>query len=250
MTMTQIVDRARGNAAVAWRVAIPWLALLLPGLPAATAMQQPSPAAAQDFDAERARRELLEWLDSYLRVELLFKKEDLRALRDKIGKMSDKELFDWLERTEEVRAALDSDEWRETREWLRDFLPAQAYYSQEDLDKMRQDAAKMSPDELMQLLEKIRNKHRQLTRMRQASDVERQASLTLQQNLARQQAQAQAAAARARRTHNSYPLFGNNQAHAVQKKYSGYSVPPPLITTREVAERAVYRAAGGRGWRW
>ncbi len=206
---------------------------------------------AKPASPEETRDELLGWLDEYLLRQVLFEKEDLLTLRSKIEKMSTPELARWLEETRQIRQELDSPEWRATEDWMREFLRVQAIYSDEEVAEFRAKAAKMSPGELHELLETIRQKHRSLRGTHQASEQRRSAQLSSRNAFLKQQEQARKSAAR-RTARSSNPLFGNTQASAHRRAQTPTRYSRPLITSNEVARQAVRRSIwGGRGgWGW
>ncbi len=147
----------------------------------------PPPTIAQQ------RQEALQWLESYVGDEILLKPDDLSALIEKIRALPEDEFAQWYQETRRLRAILKSPEWEETRAWLREFLAVQAIYSDEELKEFKVDIARMSPAEVIKVLERIRRKHQSLIWMRQASERNRQAALSLRQDLMQQQRSAPAA---------------------------------------------------------
>jgi hypothetical protein len=253
---------------------------LLIGRPALAADLDVKPLddqATTDGHSENAasskKRQALDWLDRYLAVQVLFNREDLEELKAKVAEMSPGQLDSWLQETRQIRARLESDPWQETRTFLRDFLAKQAIYSDEEIRGFRARVAKMSPGELSELLERIMQEHRSLLQAREASQRQRWETLASmeehrqQEEAQRQRRQEQRMAARAdylqrqqpaRRTAAQYGylggdrrFYGSVQAFAPKAypKRRAYHVPPPLITSRDVARWTVYRSLFGR-WYW
>jgi len=50
-------------------------------------------------------------------------------------------------------------------------------------------------------------------------------------------------------SHSSRPLFGSQTSYAARRSSHRSALPPPLITSREVARAAVRRSAYGSRWR-
>jgi hypothetical protein len=240
------------------------------------ANQQPSQATTTDSledAASQKKRQALEWLDRYLTVQVLFNGEDLEKLKARVAKMSPGELDNWIQETSQVRAQLQSAEWQETRVFLRDFLAKQAIYSDEQIRQFRAGVAKMSPGEISELLERIQREHRSLLQARQASQRQRRETLASmeeyrqQEEAKRQRRQEQLLAARANYLRSQKPakrtaakyghlgsdhrFYGSALAYAPKQhpKRRRYHVPPPLITSREVARWSVRRSLFGR-WYW
>ena len=117
----------------------------------------PSPGSTATSDRaekpadEATREEILKWLDQYLSKEVLFRKEDIEALRAKVAQMSPVELQQWLDVSHEIRDRLDSDQWKSTQVWLAGYLPTQLYNDRE-MEQFRQDVGEMSPSDLLELL--------------------------------------------------------------------------------------------------
>ena len=135
------------------------------------------------------RREVLDWLDIHVGDQQLLKPEDFKALFNKVGSMSDAEVQEWLAETRQLRKALQSQAWRETRAWLREFLAVQAMYSDEEIDEFKTQAANMSPTELLDAMRHIRRKHQSLISMHAASERIRRTNLRLRSDLIRRQQQ-------------------------------------------------------------
>lgn len=198
---------------------------------------------------ERARREALSWLDRYLSVEVLFREQDMQAIRKQVEEMSPVELKEWMQKTEEVRAVLDSPEWRKTREWLRDFLKKQALYSDEEIEQFRADAANMSAEDLLDVLQRIHDKHGTLIHMSGSSRAMNSARLEARD---KQLQDAARRSAKARTSGGNRPLFGSTQGYAARKhrSSSSYQASKPLITSQEVSREVVRRSVVGRGYWW
>jgi hypothetical protein len=232
-----------------------WLALVpallccvsVAAVPAHAQTPRNSQPSQQDL-----RREALDWLDQYLTNQVLLKREDMTKIRQTVSQMSPSQLEDWLTKTQELRAYLESDAWQDTNNWLREFLRVQAIYSDEEIEELKEKIAAADPAELLEILEDIQRKHSSLRSMHRASDQNRSASLKARDATIKQQ---QAAAKAARKSSGgSRPLFGNSQGGAANKYTAskGYRPPRPLITSRQVARgvvaRQVYGGWGGRGW--
>ncbi len=220
-------------------------------------------------DHEKEMQEALDWLDHYLSVQVIFRQEDVIKLRENVAKMTPEQLQAWLSRTKQVRERLSSPEWARTQAHLSDFLSKQAIYSDEEIEKMRADAAEMTPDQLMDLLDKIDNKFAEMTRMQRSSGQRRQLDMVerdarqARQREANQQKDAfaardaylanqSAARAQAAASRSNAPLFGTSQSKAAANAArSRYRPPPPIITSRDAARITVERNVfGDYGWGW
>ncbi|MBL7044672.1 MAG: hypothetical protein ISR77_38955 [Pirellulaceae bacterium] len=199
----------------------------------------------------KEKRKMLDWLDRYQAVQVIFTEEHIQKLRANVAEMSKDELYQWLAQTAEVRAVLDSDEWKETREWYREFLRVQAIYNDEDIERSREKAANASPKELCEILLDIKRRRESLRWMHAASEARRQSSLAIWDTRG-QQATAVRDANRKAGYHVGQPAFGHEKATGEQSiRESRYHIPPPIITSREVARGAVWSSIfGGCGWGW
>lgn len=211
--------------------------------------QTEAPSGAEG-DRHEEKRKILDWLDRYQTIQVIFKSEHVEELRAKVSEMSADELHRWLARTAEVRAVLDSDEWRETREWYREFLRVQAIYSDEDIERLREKAAKASPKELYDILMDIKRRRDSLRWMHAASESQRKSNLALWERY-QQQVTPDRRTTRGAGYHVGQSTFGPGKAGARPCRASRYHVPPPLVTSREVARWTVWNSIlGGYGWRW
>ena len=229
--------------------------------PASTA---PAASANQPAD-ETAREEILKWMDQYLTKEVLFRKEDIEALRTKVAQMSPAELQAWLDQSQEIRDRLDSDQWKSTRVWLAGYLPTQLYNDRE-MEQFRQDVGDMSPSDLLELLKRIQQKHNTIqslydgqfsatVRAEQAATtakMQTQSRMGWLQSYEKNQTAAKQAAAKRNQTRSTRPLYGRTQAHATTRHTeASRRYNQPLITSEGAARIAVDRAVYGgfrRGW--
>ncbi len=196
-------------------------------------------AVADETDAVNVhqRREALDWLDTHVGDQQLLKPEDFKSLVNRVGSMSDAEVEQWLAETRQLRKALQSQAWRETRAWLREFLAVQAMYSDEEIDEFKTQAANMSPTELLDSLHHIRRKHQSIITMHAASERARRTNLGLRNDLIRRQQQTVSHAAA---IHSTGPI-----------QHDGHVSPGPVRSS--YADRMhVYRRfgfwPGGFGW--
>jgi len=212
--------------------------------------QTEAPSHAKDHWQEE-KRKILDWLDRYQAVQVIFREDHIEKLRANVARMPKDELHRWLAQTAEVRAVLDSDAWQETREWYREFLRVQAIYSDEDIERSREKAAKASPKELCEILSGIKRRREALRWMHAASQSQRHANVAMWETYG-QHAVAHLHAARKAGYHTGRWGFGHGKTTAERScRDSRYHVPPPLITSRDVARGAVWSSVfGGCGWRW
>lgn len=206
-----------------------------------------SPDTNREDRADEERRGALDWLDRYITVQILFDRKDIEALRAKVATMPAGELHDWIQKTKQIRAKLESERWQQTREWLREFLRVQASYSDDEIAKFRAKDAEMSPREVNKLIGRIEHERKSLQWMHAASERSRKATLALGQKYRRRQEARRQAALNAGYRRGDRPFFGTDRVYAYPR-YGGsrsYLPPPPLITSREVARWSVYRSIFG-----
>lgn len=245
------------------------LGLVAGGLVQAAEPAAAKGAAATDGPAFQAQlQDTLDWLDRYLADEVLFRREDIRRIREKVANMSPAELQTWLKETKQLRAQLESPKWQKTREFLKEILTKTKLFSKEQVEQLRADVAKMTPEQLSNEVKRLEQKRDTFLQKRSAFNFQRGVQVARDAQQLRQQAQSdqrlrtelvqesesqqrtEAAAARqaAASERSSRLLFGNTQAHAVSR-LNEYRPPPPLITSEEVARATVYRSLFP-GWDW
>ncbi|MCP4192377.1 MAG: hypothetical protein GY768_17325 [Planctomycetaceae bacterium] len=209
-------------------------------VPASSEGQTAPPAQASDISAERA--EALAWLKNYVGDELLLKPDDVQKLISQIKTMSDPDFEKWYNQTKSLRKMLDSPEWQATRAWLKDFLNVQAIYSPAEIDDFRTDVAKMTPNQLMEVMRRLERKHQSLIAMREASQQNRKAAMSLRNDLTSAQRSTQIPAGGGRygaRSVQSY--FGPSSSGPVRSSYA----------QRKNSYRRNLYVPGGLGWyRW
>lgn len=197
-------------------------------------------------EAERRESTLL-WLDTFLTESGLLEKEDIQKLREAVSQMSGTQLDQWLEETKPLREFVKSERWRETQRWLREYLRVQSAYSEEELEKLREDLVQADPSEMLAVLKRIQAKHDTLVWMQQAVERNRQVAVAERDAYIAQQS---AAAQRQRATKpRNLPLFGGGlQQGAGQRPSTGYQVPGPIINSREMGRAAVWSEIWGPGF--
>jgi len=196
-----------------------------------------SDPTAVDADAAKAR--VLKWIDDYREDQVLFHDDDVASLRKELADDSPEEVHRWWSKTTKIRAALESSQWKETREWFRKFLRVQAIFSDEEIDELRTRAwnatQRESSRELKDTMAEIGDYRTDLMRGAADNHAMREYKLTaLRKHQTAQPALTAKAAA-----------FATNRT-PVQPRPPRYSPPPPLVTSREVARWSVARIF----WRW
>ncbi|MDG2383114.1 MAG: hypothetical protein P8N76_15710 [Pirellulaceae bacterium] len=214
-----------------------FLALLIP---TSAIGQTTSNSKAADVSAERA--EALAWLKNYVGDELLLKPEDVQKLIAQIKTMSDQDFEKWYGQTKNLRKMIDSPEWQATRTWLKDFLNVQAIYSPAEINEFRSDVAKMTPNQLMEVMRRLERKHQSLIAMRQASQQNRKAAMNIRNELSSAQRSAQIPAGGGRYgARNVQSYFGPSSSGPVRSSYA----------QRKNSYRQNLYVPGGLGWyRW
>ncbi len=197
-------------------------------------------------DAERRESTLL-WLNKFLTESDLLRQSDVDKIRQAVAQMSPSQLNRWLEQTKQLREYVESPKWQATKRWLREFMRVQNIYSAEEIQKLRDEIVRADADQMLAILKRIQAKYDSLVWMQQASERNRQMEVVARDD--RLAAQDAATAAARATPAASPPLFGNaGGSGGVQKPSTGYQVPSPLITSREMARAAVWSELWGPGW--
>jgi len=235
-----------------------------------TVLLDPAELASQSPAFQNKLRETLDWLDRYLSTEVLFTREDVRQIRDKVARMSPDEFKTWLDETRDLRAQMESPEWQETRDFLHEILTKTKLFSEEQVEEFRAHAREMTPEDLSIQMTRLEQERVAFLQGRSAFQVQRSVELdrgeevragqasgqkslreasvaSRNQTTSAQAAASQKAASSAR---SSRPLFGSTQGSAAAKPRT-YRRPAPLISSESVAREAVHRAIfPGYGWGW
>ena len=193
-------------------------------------------------DARSAKRTALNWIDGFAENQVLFHEDDIATLRKELTEGTEKLAADWLARTKESRAALDSPEWQETRKWLTEFLKVQAIYSDKEIDKFRtesREAAQESPKKLIDVLKELDAVRAKLVSGAANADKQREIKLHLAKAYQDQQVELRDQARRQAATRAA--AAPPNTGTTVKKPKVNYSTPKPLVTSIDVARRQVMR---------
>jgi len=194
--------------------------------------------AAEDAKPAEVKQQALAWLDEFAKEEVLFSQKDLEKLRAKVASMSDEEAAAWWKKSAQERELLDSEQWQETRDWLREFLKVQAIYSDEQIRYFQSEAfakAVKSPRELKDIMAEITARRKALAAgARQSAQTRAQLVATIE---AFTQEQVQARAARVAQTP---PLPSVPAPAIVRQPEAPYN--EPLVTSLDVARWSVLRS--------
>ncbi len=196
-------------------------------------------AAAPADTNDTAKQQALAWLDTYRGRQALFHDKDIAQLRAKLNAGTDAEAQQWLTKTKDSRQALDSEPWRQTQKWLRQFLRVQAIYSDEQIEELRKetlDAAKNSPTKFKEMLHEMENFRQAWTRGVTDGKQLRQREVHVKQAYNKELV-AQRAAARKKAASQSNPV---RPANTVKKPQ--YDRPPALIDSLDEARWSVMRS--------
>ena len=220
---------------------------------------------ADQATSELSKDETLKWLDEYLTKQILFRKEDVAAIRKKVEDLKPEELKAWLGKTREIREILESPEWRRTNIWLMSYMP-QFFSTDQQMEEFRAKSAQMTPEELHDMLDRLKQKHETMMSMhssmyavkREQRAREQRSSVETEQRKATNQAwsnysqnQAQQAEASRRQARSGRPFYGSNQTHASRRSRESRRISQPLISSEDAARGVVRRSVyGGYGYRW
>jgi hypothetical protein len=202
------------------------------------------PVAEGEEPASPLRRDVQRWLDNYASAQILFLPEHIEALREEISGMSEEELEQWWQWTGELRSRLDSQQWRSTRVWFKQLLANDKRFTEDVAKGLRQEAAQMTPTQLVELTMRLEGKRQDLRRMHEESERLRQERLAAnRQQLTRERSDWRFAANRA----YNQP-FPANFSEPGRQRDPRWGLPGPLLTSREVAGFVVWNAVFGGVW--
>ena len=183
-------------------------------------------------------REALNWVRNHVRVSLVHQESDLKKLETRIKSMSADDLEEFLVDVREYRKLVSSDEWREMRSWMKEFLRVQARISDKELEEFRKEVAQMSPDQLRDLLVEFQME-RSAKRSRHARETQAREQ-RIQSSLAQQQPLPATGS-------RGVPTFGGGSSpEAIREATRPRSAPRPTITASDYARRGFFRRAFGR----
>lgn len=211
-----------------WRFVAGIVSLLLVGS---------SLAYGQDATPD-VKKQALAWLDDFEVDQVLFHPKDVEKLREKVSKMSPEEAAKWWDKTAEERKLFDSQEWKETRAWLKDFLKVQAIYSDEQIRYFQSEAfakAKESPRALKDVMDELTRKHKELAAASKTSAELRKKIVASTEAYRHEQVQLREAAL----ANSPQPMVAT-PAPVVPKQPQVYY--PPLIDSLDAARWSVLRS--------
>ncbi len=196
-----------------------------------------SPLQAEDAPAD-VQKKALAWLDDFAVDQVLFHPKDVQKLHDKVAKMTPEEAAKWWDKTAEERKLFDSEDWQETRAWLKEFLKVQAIYSDEQIRYFQSEAftkAKEGARSLKEVMDELSTKRRELaTASKQSAAIRKQLVASAEAYHEGQVRQREAALA------NAPPPMAPAPPPTVRRDPVPYN--QPLITSLDAARWGVLRA--------
>ena len=202
-------------------------------------------AGTDQVDAAAIKQQALAWIDDYRTKQVLFNDEDIAHLRKELAEESPEKVMAWWTRTAPARAALETPQWRETREWLREFLRVQAIYSDEQIDEFRAEAkqavSEESPRDFKEMLADIERKRANLIQGSADNRALRESQMSVIRSFRQEQAAGRIADARAAaRTTPPSPTPPPTKPR--EQRFAR----PPLVDSLDVARWNVMR----NFWGW
>ncbi len=190
--------------------------------------------------ADDSKKEALAWIDSYRKVQVMFHDKDIERVRKKLEESTPEKAAEWLKDTKEMRKALDSPEWKETRVWFKEFLKVQAIYTDEQIEEFRKkvaETAKKSPKKIKVLLSEIEARRKATIGGASTSAALRKQQVTIN-DAYRQQQVAQRDKIRKEKAE---AMADADPGPGPQVKGRDYRRPPSLIDSMDVARWSVMR---------
>ena len=183
------------------------------------------------------KQQALRWLDRFAVNQALFSEQDVQKLRNKVAGMSDEEAQKWWDDTAIRRELLDSPDWQETQQWLKEFLKVQAIYSDEHIRFFQSEAftkAQESPRSLKEAMDEITALRRRFASGAKISEATRNQLLASQEAYRQQEVRAREAAVI--QSASAAPAAGTIQRRDIPSRYNR-----PLVTSLDVARWTVLR---------
>lgn len=184
------------------------------------------------------KESVLAWIDDYRKKQVLFHDDDIARLRKEIADDTPEEAAKWWAKSADIREVLDSEQWKETREWLREFLKVQAIYSDEQIAIFQNEAeetAKESPKDFKKILADIEDKRARLKQGSANAKALREDQLAVVQAFRKEQADSRLAANRDRAAE-----FDTVNPTPTTPRAPRYS-QPPLVDSLDVARWGIMR---------
>lgn len=194
----------------------------------------------ETIDAATAKKQAINWIDKYRKDQVLFHEKDIDRVRKDLVDGSDDDALKWWKGTAEIRAALDSAEWKDTQAWLKEFLRVQAIYSDKEVDEFRtqakEDARRDSPKDFKKMLAEVEEYRRRLAQRSANARELREQKLEVVSAFRQEEAAARAAAlAQAAKTPAPNPVQPPVKPRAPRQASA------PLINSLDVARWNVMR---------
>lgn len=214
--------------------------------PAATAVDaSPIADAASAANVKQLRDELLRWVEEDVYGNVLYRPEEVEALDERIRYLAPTPLAALAEETGYLRNVMKSPDWQATNKFFKFYKSLDGVLTKPQQYELAAGASALPPREVERIMRSLIEERLQLLVSHQVSQLQNQVAANTRVNfLADQERMRNYALQQASTTARNY--FPAHQASAPRNR-SQYQVPPPLITSRQMAQYVVFSSFfGGR----
>jgi hypothetical protein len=220
--------------------------------PRALSDEAPSPSpTAPAIDSlptsvQQQRDELLQWLDDDVYGNVLYRPEEVEAMEEHILKLAPTSLSAFVRETAHLRNSMKSADWKTANKFFQYYRTLDPVLTKSQQYQLAAGASTLAPRDVERLMRSLIDQRARLLVSSQVSQAQNQTLAATRSNfIADQDRMRRYALERAATSSRNY--FPAHQA-AVASRRAQYQVPPPLITSRQMAQYMVLRGLFGRRW--
>lgn len=208
---------------------------------------QPAPASETiPAHVQHQRDELLQWLDDDVYGNVLYRPEEVEAMEEHILKLAPASLAAFVRETAHLRNSMKSADWKTANKFFQYYRTLDPVLTKSQQYQLAAGASTLAPRDVERLMRSLIDQRARLLVSSQVSQAQNQALAATRSNFIADQDRMRRYALEQAST-NSRNYFPTHQA-SVASRRAQYQVPPPLITSRQMAQYMVLRGLFGRRW--
>ena len=202
-----------------------------------TALENMSESDRADWE----RNALLQWLDEELYYHILFRADDVEALRGRIESMSPTALNEYYRQTERLRELMHTQEWQIVNRFYSYYKSIDPFLTPQQQELLARGPATLPPQTIMRVMNALVDQYLRQQANNRASQLQRESVLATRSNFIADQDRMRRYALERTGGRNVGDYFAASRTGTGVIRRDQYRVPGPLITSRQMASLVVWR---------
>ncbi len=207
--------------------------------------EPPVAAPTIELNPQQQLQAMLRWIDEELIGHVLYRPEDVAALRAHVESLAPASLDAFVQQTDAQRELMRSLEWQAANKFFWHYRTLDSVLTEEQQEQLAVGAATLSPQDIVRLMLSLIDQRARLMALHQASQYQNQLLVATRSSIVADQDRMRRYAMEQASIRNLRNYFPSHQAGAATRR-TDYRVPGPLVTSREMARWVVFSGFFGR----